>query len=257
MPAVVVTTSERVCSLRLNRPDKLNALNTDVYRELHEQLARLAEDPETSVVVLSGEGRSFSAGVDLGGEAVPAAATWAGRRHAVGHWQRLLDLLEAIPQVTVASLHGYCIGGAALLAVSCDLRIASDDLQVRIPELAIGIPLTWGGIPRLIREVGLPLARDLVMTGRTLDGAAALAAGFVQRLVPQGELEPATQGMVDVLLAMPSGPLAMTRTMFSAIGRDRLGAAGWADADLLGWSLAEPESREAAVRYAERLRPNR
>src|SRR5207244_10878209 len=114
-------------------------------------------------------------------------AGWAQRRHAMGAWQRLLDLLERVPQVTVASIQGHCVGGAALLAVACDLRIGAHDLQVRIPELAIGIPLTWGGVPRLVRELGLPLARDLVMTGRVRDGPSALAAGFVQRLVGPAE----------------------------------------------------------------------
>lgn len=161
----------------------------------------------------------------------------------------MLDLIESVPQVTVARLHGHCIGGAALIAASCDIRIAADDLSVRIPELHIGIPLTWAGIPRLVREVGLPVARDMVMTGRTLDAKEALLTGFVQRVVPRDELDDATNALIDELLAMPAAPLAMTRAMFSALARDQLGSAGWADADLLAWSLREPEGREAAVDY--------
>jgi enoyl-CoA hydratase/carnithine racemase len=174
----------------------------------------------------------------------------------MGAWQRLLDLLERIPQVTVASIHGHCIGGAVLLAVACDIRIAADDIRVRIPELAIGIPLTWGGIPRLARELGLPLARDLVMTGRVLDGPAGLAAGFVQRLVPAGDLEQATKGIVAELLAMPPAPLAMARAAFSALSRERLGAGAWADPDLLSWSITEEESRAAAGAYIQKSRDN-
>jgi enoyl-CoA hydratase/carnithine racemase len=264
--AVVSATEGRVCRLRLNRPDRLNALNLDVYTELHAHLERLANEPDISVVVLSGEGRAFSAGADVGGftagtPATGGGPTWARRRHGMGIWQRLLDVLERIPQVTVASVQGHCIGGAALLAVACDIRIGADDLRVQIPELAIGVPLTWAGVPRLAREVGLPMARDLVMTGRRLEGPDALACGFVQRLVPAGELADATDGLVDELLAMPAGPLAITRSMFSAIGRDRLGAVAWADADILGWSLGEPESQAAAVEYtqqrAERKRRNK
>ena len=266
MGTVAAAAEGRVCRLRLNRPDRLNALNLDVYTELHAHLERLSNEPDISVVVLSGEGRAFSAGADLGGftSGTPAAdkgPTWARRRHGMGIWQRLLDLLERIPQVTVASVHGHCVGGAALLAVACDIRIGADDLRVQIPELAIGIPLTWAGIPRLAREIGLPMARDIVMTGRRLDGPELLACGFVQRLVPAGELAEATDRLVDELLAMPAGPLAITRSMFSAIGRDRLGAVAWADADILGWSLGEPESQAAAVEYtqrrAERKRPDK
>jgi enoyl-CoA hydratase/carnithine racemase len=248
--AVIVERDERVCRVRLNRPEKLNALNDDVRRGLHDAFAALADEPDIAVVVLSGEGRSFSAGADLLGAAPPTtSSTWAARRHAIGGWQRLLELLERIPQVTVASVHGHCIGGAALLAAACDLRIGADQLAVRIPELAIGIPLTWEGIPRLAREIGLPLARDLVMTGRTLDAHQALACGFIQRLAPADGLGAATDALVAELLAMPPGPLALTRAMFGALGRERLGVAGWADADILAWSFTEEEGRAAARDY--------
>ena len=239
-----------VCRIRLNRPEKLNALNDDVRQGLHDAFAQLADEPDIAIAVISGEGRSFSAGADLSGQpAPPPDQSWAARRHTVGGWQRLLQLIERVPQVTVASLHGHCIGGAALLAVACDLRIADASLSVRIPELAIGIPLTWDGVPRLAREIGLPMARDLVMTGRRLDAAEALACGFVQRVVGTGELAHATDGLIGELAGMPAGPLAVTRSMFAALGRDRLGAAGWADADILGWSFTEHEGRAAARDY--------
>ena len=254
MSAVTVTTAGPVCRIRLNRPDKLNALDAATYDGLRQALDNLADRPDVRVLVLSGEGRAFSAGADLTARGSGARADWTQRRHERGGWQRLLDLLESVPQVTVAGIHGHCIGGAALLAVACDFRVAADDVQVRIPELAIGIPLTWGGIPRLAREIGLPLARDLVMTGRVLGAAEALSAGFVQRMVPADELVAAVDALVESLLAMPAGPLAMTRSMFSALGRERLGAAAWADADLLGWSVTEPESQAAAAAYAERRR---
>ncbi|MGH9047603.1 MAG: enoyl-CoA hydratase/isomerase family protein [Acidimicrobiales bacterium] len=249
MTTVAFEISNRVCHLRLSRPEKLNALNEAVREELHAHLSTLTDRPDVSVLVVSGEGRAFSAGADLATMPATPAASWAQRRHEAGGWQRLLELLEAVPQVTVASIQGYCIGGAALLGVACDLRIAAADVHVQIPELDIGIPLTWSGVPRLAREVGLPMARDLVMTGRTLNGEAALACGFVQRLVAVGELAAATDSLVAQLLAMSEAPLAMTRSMFSAISRDQSGAAGWADADLLAWSLAEGESREAAANY--------
>jgi enoyl-CoA hydratase/carnithine racemase len=251
---VQVERSGAVCRIRLNRPEKLNALNEDVRRGLANAFDELADDVSVRIAVLEGAGRSFSAGADLAAGAITSNrdASWAERRHAFGTWQRLLERIESVPQVTVARVHGHCIGGAALLAVACDLRIASDDLSVSIPELAIGIPLTWAGIPRLVREIGLPMARDLVMTGRKLDATEAQACGFVQRVAPAAELDKATDALVQELLDMPDGPLAMTRAMFSALSRDRLGTAGWADADLLAWSGREAESREAAARYVER-----
>jgi enoyl-CoA hydratase/carnithine racemase len=244
---------DRVCRIRLNRPEKLNALNEVVWGELHRRLSELQDRPDVSLVVISGEGRSFSAGADLssfGGAEESEQASWAVRRHGMGRWQRLLDLLESVPQVTVAGIHGHCVGGAALLAVACDIRLAAPDCLIRIPELAIGIPLTWAGVPRLAREVGLPMARDLVMTGREIGPREALSCGFVQRVVE--DLEAGLAGVVSELLAMPPGALAMTRSVFAAISRAEVGSTGWADADVLSWSLREPESRSAAEEYGRR-----
>ncbi|HVT63709.1 MAG TPA: enoyl-CoA hydratase/isomerase family protein [Mycobacteriales bacterium] len=222
--------------LQLNRPEKLNALNPEIRDALWAELSELLDDGTTRVLVLSGNGRAFSAGVDLAAVASEREAVdEAHERLATGKWQRILDLLEQVPQVTVARLHGHCIGGAALIAAACDLRIGAADLQVRIPELALNIPLTWGGLPRLRREIGLPLTRDLVMTGRMLPADDALRAGFIQRLVPLEELDAATDQLVAELLAMPAVPLAMTRTALSALSRDQL-ATAWADPDVLRWS---------------------
>lgn len=239
-----------VCQVRLNRPERLNALNDDVRVRLVEVFEELADRPDIKVVVLEGAGRAFSAGADLAGPFHgDAPSDWASRRHRFGVWNRLLDLMEAVPQVTVAKLHSHVVGGGSLLAITCDIRIAADDVKIRIPELAIGIPLTWGGIPRLAREIGLPLARDLVLTGRTMAGDEAKASGFVQRLVARDDLDAATDRLVEELTAMPGGPLAMSRTMFTAIGRERAGSSGWADADLLMWAGREPEGQEAAAAY--------
>lgn len=247
-----------VLRLWLNRPEKLNALNGAVLRALTGVVAELEDDHEIRVVVLRGEGRAFSAGADLGAGAETMSGrpgSWSQRRRASGGWQRFLDHFEALPQVTVAGLHGHCIGGAVLLAAACDLRVADASLQVRIPELAIGIPLTWGGVPRLVREIGLPLTRDLVMTGRVMDAEEAVRCGFVPRLVTS--VDEGVETAVRELLDMPDAPLQMTKAMTAAIGRAQMGAAAWADADLLSWSGREPEGHEAAARYLERRSPKR
>jgi len=237
----------------LNRPDKLNALSDELCGELHAVIDALASDPAARVVSIEGRGRAFSAGADLSGPLPGAGAPdWATRRYRAGAWQRLLDDLEALPQPTVARLHGHVIGGAMLIAAACDIRIAARDTTFRIPELALGIPLAWGGNPRLVREVGLPAARDLVMTGRAIDAGEAHRLGLVQRVVPPEELDAAHTALLDSLLAMPDGPMRMTKAAFGALSRERTGAAGWADADLLTWSIREPEASDAAARYLER-----
>ena len=242
-----------VARLTLDRPEQLNALNDDVRRALAATFTELEERPDVRIVVLAGAGRAFSAGADLKATAYPPVeGDWATRRHRTATWQRLLEQLDRIPQATVARLHGHVIGGAALLAAACDLRVAADDTVVRIPELAIGIPLTWAGIPLLVREVGLPLTRDWVMTCRPVAADELLRSGYAQRVAPAAELDAAVEECVAQLLRVPPGPLAMTRAMTAAIGRTAPAmVAGWGDADHQQWSFTEDEYRAAARAYLQ------
>jgi enoyl-CoA hydratase/carnithine racemase len=242
-----------VARLTLNRSAKLNALNEEMRKALADALDDLEERPEVRVLVLGGAGRAFSAGADLSSTAYPPVeGDWATRRHRTGTWQRLLEQLDRIPQVSVARLHGHVIGGAALLAAACDIRIAADDTVVRVPELAIGVPLTWAGIPFLVREVGLPLARDWIMTCRPVAPEELQRSGYAQRVVAAAELDSAVEKCVAQLLAVPPGPLAMTRAMMSAIGRTSPAmVAAWGDADHQQWSFTEAEYRQAARSYIE------
>lgn len=251
MPFVRIDDDGPLRTITLDRPDRLNALGPQLRDALAHAVADTA-DSDVRVVVLQGAGRVFSAGADLKeSDAVPADATWQQRRRAAGRWQRLLDDIEELPQVTVASLHGAVVGGAALLATACDLRVAAADLAFTIPELHLGIPLTWGGIPRLVREVGLPRARELVLTGRTIGAEEALDWGLVHRV---GDREDVTSAVVSELLAMPEAPLAMTKDAMRAYGRTLVSHdAAWADADLLSTSSPQPEARRAAVDYLDRL----
>jgi enoyl-CoA hydratase/carnithine racemase len=250
----------RVVHLTLSRPEKLNALDDGLRQALAGSLRELEERPEVAVVVLRGSGRAFSAGADLRSTAYPPVeGDWATRRHRTATWQRVLEQLDRLPQVTVAGLHGHVVGGAALLAAACDLRVAADDVVLRIPELALGIPLTWAGIPLLVREVGMPLARDWVMTCREVPAEELHRCGFAQRLAPRAELDDAVEACVAQLLAVPPGPLAMTRAMTSALGRAHPAmVAGWGDADHQQWAFTEEEHREAARAYVTgTMRPAR
>ncbi len=192
-------------------------------------------------MVIEAAGSVFCAGADLrDGNVTASGSDWSSRRRDDGAWQRTLERLDRLPQVTVAALRGAVVGGGALLAAACDVRIASDDTTVRIPELALGVPLTWGGVPLLVREVGLPLARDWVLSGRLVHHEELLRSGFAQQVVASADLAATVDAYADTLLAVSPPVLAMTRAMTSALDRSHPAmAAGWADADLLHWSIAE------------------
>lgn len=253
-----LTVEGELARLTLSRPERLNALGATALRELRDAAHWLDDHPEIRVVVLSGAGRAFSAGADLRDASTADADPSSGRswqeRRAVG--QRGLEMVNAIEgmrAVTVARVHGYAVGGGMLLAAVCDLRIASEDALFSIPEVELGIPLAWGGIPRLVREIGPAKTRELVMTCRQFDAAEALASGLLNRVVPAEHLDDAVETLVDRLLAMPAGPVAMTKQQVNAATEAMLPArVSTADGDLLLGALADPAGIEARERYLQR-----
>ena len=253
---VMITYEAEVVRIKLNRPESLNALNESIRSKIAAALNGLLERPEIRVLVLSGEGPSFCAGADLKTTSYPeVTGSWSTRRNRTSTWQRLLEQLDRIPQVTVASLQGHVVGGGALLATACDFRVISEDVVLRIPELALGIPNVWNGTPLLAREIGLPRARDWVMTTRRVLADELIQCGWAQRSASPDERFEKTEALVAELLAVPPAALALTRSMTSALGRAHSGMQlGWADADLQQWSLTEDEYKETVDRYVRDIR---
>lgn len=258
-PDVSITYEESIVRIRLNRPKLRNALNETVRTAIASTLNDLMERPDIRLLVLSGEGASFCAGADVNTTSYPPVeGDWSTRRNRTATWQRVLEQLDRIPQVTIASMQGHAIGGGALLATACDFRVVTEDLVFRIPELALGVPNVWNGTPLLAREVGLPTARDWVMTARKVSAEELVQRGWAQRCVPADQLEAATETLVQELLGMPAAPLALARGVTSALGRAYSGMQlGWADADLQQWTFTEEEYKTTARGYLKALKPNK
>ncbi|MCC6763859.1 MAG: enoyl-CoA hydratase/isomerase family protein [Deltaproteobacteria bacterium] len=252
-------------SIRLNRPEKLNPLGTTTLEELVAAARWLDDRPHVKVVVVGGNGRAFSAGADLAafageGAATPAAGAGAttrsaGPREAADAGRRMADAIEAMRAVTIARLHGHCVGGGLVLAAACDLRIAAIGTRFSIPEVDLGIPLAWGGIPRLVREIGPALTKELVMTCRPFDADEARAAGFLNRVVPDADLDDAVEALASELTTKSALTLTATKRHTNAVTEGMVGTArAWNDADSLVTALHDPESREAALAYLARVR---
>jgi enoyl-CoA hydratase/carnithine racemase len=254
-PEAIVTFEGDLARIKLNRPKQLNALNDTIRRIIAATLDELMERPDIRLLVFSGNGSSFCSGADLTTTSYPKVeGSWSTRRNRTATWQRLLEQLDRIPQVTIASVHRHVIGGGALLATACDFRVIADDAIFRIPELALGIPNVWNGTPLLAREVGLSATRDWVMTTRSVAAPELVRTGWAHRCVPAADLETETQALIDELLAMPPAPLALTRSMTAALGRAASGMQlGWADADLQQWAFTEEEHKEVIRRYVKEI----
>ncbi len=233
--------------LSLNRPHKLNALSPQSMQEIIAASGWLAARPDLRVLLLGGEGRAFCAGFDLDamrGSAAPKtrADTDLGRQ--------MIEAFEAIPAVTLALVQGHCIGGGLLLAAACDLRIAAADASFSIPEMEIGIPLGWGGVPRLVRLLGPTLAMELVLDCRPFDAAQALAWRLVNRVVPPDALARSGRDWAERLASRPLAALRATKRRFAQVNEAQCpGLDSQGDADDLLAAYGDAETLQLQQRY--------
>lgn len=243
----------RIGRLTLTQPDKLNPLGTVPLAEIAEAAAWF-DTTDASVVIVTGEGRAFSSGFDL---REFASSTSAGDDAMSGRDQadlgrRMAEAMERMRALSIAAIKGPCVGGGVVLAGVCDLRVAADDTAFSIPEVDLGIPLAWGGIPRLVREIPPAIARELVLTCRPFDAAEARSIGFVNRVVPRADLEVVVDELAEqIARKAPSVVKATKRQVNEALENVASTVGAWADADLLGAALSDPEARAAARAYLE------
>ena len=244
--------------LTLNRPERLNAMNATMLRELVEAARWFDEQREARVVIVGGAGRAFCAGADLKesptAEVVPdSGESWLYRREAAQYGRRMADAIEQMRATTIVRLHGHIVGGGVVLATACDLRVAAEDARFSIPEIELGIPLTWGAIPRLTREIGPAMTKELVMTCRPFTAQEAKQMGFVNRVAPLDELDQCVERLASDIIAKPSVPVVITKEHVNAIARAMsAGLTAFADGEALISALADPESLQARKDYAER-----
>jgi enoyl-CoA hydratase/carnithine racemase len=237
----------------LARAAKLNALNRALLEELALAAGWFDAQEDVKVVVISGAGKSFSAGFDL------SDPSWSElgppeRSAVVG--RAMAEAIGGMRALTIASIQGHCIGGGVVLASACDLRVAGASTVFRIPEVDLGIPLFWTGVPRLTRELGPALTKELILTGRAFGASEARAIRFVNHVVPDAELDARTDALALELASKPALVLRVTKQQVeeasaSVPATDR-GPRG--DVDDLAAAFADPESREVAAAYMRRLR---
>jgi len=190
MPETLLVEREgRVAILTLNRPDKLNALNDQVREDMLTALAEIEKDDAVGVVVITGAGeKSFIAGADIGEF---AGRTPFDQRHAMRS-PRIFDVMASFPKPVIAMINGFCLGGGCELAMSCDIRIASEKARFGQPEINLGLIPGGGGTQRLPRLVGLGNALRLILSGDMIGAAEAQSIGLVEMVVPHEELRAKT-----------------------------------------------------------------
>lgn len=190
--------------LTINRPEALNALNKEVIADLEAAVSEIEANGQISTLIITGEGRSFVAGADIGEQSVldlEGGRKWGQRGSAL---MRRIEKLE-IP--TIAAVNGFALGGGCELALSCDIIIAGEKAKFGQPEVGLGITPGFSGTQRLPRRVGIGKAKELIFTGRMIGAAEALEIGLVNKVVPQEDLMGEAVAMAESIAK--NAPLAV------------------------------------------------
>lgn len=201
---LTLAVSDRIATLTVNRPDKLNALNDATIAELGEAIAEVVRRDDIGGVILTGAARAFVAGADI--SELSSQSPMEGKARAAAG-QRIFGMFERSPKPVIAAINGFALGGGCELAMACHIRIASEAAKFGQPEVKLGITPGYGGTQRLPRLVGRGRALQLLLTGEMIDAAEALRIGLVNKVVPAAELLGAAEGMMKQILA--NAPLAI------------------------------------------------
>ncbi len=250
---ILVDRDERVVTVTVNRPEKLNALNQATLAELTVAFAVIAADPETRGVILTGAGeKAFVAGADIS-ELRKLGAVEA-REHALSG-QALCRTIETLGKPVVAAIRGFALGGGCELAMACTVRIAGEKARFGQPEVKLGVIPGFGGTQRLGRLVGRGIALELLLTGEMIDAAEAYRIGLVNRVVPGDQVMEEARSLLGSML--DRAPLAIRYVLEATHhGLEMSLEDGLAlEASLFGVTFATEDKDEGTAAFLEKRAP--
>ncbi len=253
MPELVITEDrDQVRHLILNRPDKRNAFNHDLVVALGEALRATAAETGVHCVVLRGAGKVFSSGVDIGGL---MAQGIDGLRPFRTDWINTCAAAEEMTKPVICAIHGACIGGALETALACDLRVATTDSKLGLPETRLGLIPDVGGSSRLPAVVGLGRAKELIMTSRMIDGEEAHRIGLVNRVCHPDDLDATVDQLVGELLLCSPRAVGLAKRVMDASARPALSVTLEQEVTAQELCVRSEDFGEAAQSYMQKRAP--
>jgi len=237
----------------LNRPDKLNAINEQLMKDLRQAVDELVADDQIRVIIITGLGKAFCAGADISQfKTLNGLTAWEFAKKG----RELIDYIENLPKPTIAMINGYALGGGLELAMACDIRIAAEEAQVGLPEITLGIYPGFGGTQRLIRLIGKGKAMEMMMTGDRIPAREAERLGLVNKVVPLTELEKETRNFAIKLAEKPPVALKLVKLLVNQ-GLDIPILAG-VNMESLGWGVvfSTEDAKEGVNAFFEKRKPN-
>lgn len=216
---VEIERKDRIAKVSFNSKSGVNALSMDLMEELIHAARCFEDDINTNAIVLTGSSTGFTGGIDLKDPKLLQAmsADLGQRRKLLSYGPKMCAAWESVEPITIAAIEGHCVGGGVALAVSCDFRIAAESGFFRIPELNLGMNMSWQSLPRLTHLVGPARAKQMVILAERVDAKTALQWGLVQEIAPDGNALEVSMEMAEKIGKMPPLPIRMTKESINAI----------------------------------------
>ena len=250
---LIVDRQGPVATVTLNRPDARNALSTALMQELTEVARSLRLRADVLAVILTGGASAFSAGADLSDVRTRTTApSLLETREAIAVGPDMCRTWEEIEAVTIVAVEGYCIGGGCALAVACDFRILGEGAYMRLPEVPLGINMSWRSIPRIATLAGPSRAKRFVMFGEPADAATCLAWGMADEVTPAGEALRVAGDWARKVAALPPLPVRMTKEAVNAAANAHHHATSFMDRDQYLLTARTEDFREGAKAFFEK-----
>ena len=252
---LLLDVADRIATVTINRPDKLNALNAQVIGELDRMFTALAAKSDVGAIILTGAGRAFVAGADIA-EVAAAAGEPSGLAAVAAFGSAVFTRIERLNKPVIAAVNGFALGGGCELALACHIRIASKAAKFGLPETKLGLIPGYGGTQRLPRLIGQGRALELIFTGEMVDADRAFALGLANQVVDGAGLIDAARSMA--LMATKNGPLALAHAITAVTqGADlSMDAALALEAEHFGAVGRTADMREGTTAFLEKRAAN-
>lgn len=250
---ILIEKRDKIAILTINRPDKLNALNSKVHAEGVSALDELRNEDAIRVVIITGAGeKSFVAGADIGefGGKTPVA------QRNIFYERSLFNSVDTFPKPVIAMINGFCLGGGNELALACDLRICSENARFAQPEINLGIICGGGGTQRLTRLIGEGRAMEMILTGDMIDAPRALQYGLVNHVFTAEELEAKTLELAAKIAEKAPIALQMSKEAVKFASRSNLDEGLRREVDLFALCFSTDDKKEGVSAFLEKRKPN-
>ena len=247
-----INRQQQAAIITINRPEALNALNSETFDELSDALGKLDGDESVSTIIITGEGKAFVAGADIA--ELKGMDAFQARAFSL-KGQKVFEQIEALDKPVIAAVNGFCLGGGCELAMACDIRVASEKAKFGQPEVNLGTTPGFAGTQRLPRLVGEGRAKELLMTGDIIDAQAARQIGLANKVTAPEELMDAVMEMAGKIAAKGPAAVSLVKSVVHKGLQVDLASGSAMENDAFGLCFASGQAPEGMAAFLEKRTP--